>query len=293
VLPHLDETVVRLLACKGKVAVTGVGKSGIIAHKIAATLASTGSPAFFLNALDALHGDLGSVTRDDVVLFVSNSGRTPELVHMLPTLQRLKCTLVGLLGDVSTELARACDLVMDVSVADEGCPLGLAPMASATAATVLGDAIASALMAARGFTPRDFASVHPAGTLGRRLPLTAADIMHTGAEVPILPPVATVEAAIVAMDKSVFGGVLVSSAAGLEGVFSDGDLRRLVLRGLRPDAALSEVMTQHPITVAPDATGADMLTAMESSHRKIYFLPVIDEQRNVVGVVRMHDIVGP
>jgi arabinose-5-phosphate isomerase len=184
--------------------------------------------------------------------------------------------------------------VVVVSVADEGCPLGLAPMASATAASVVRDAIASALMASRRFTPQDFASFHPAGALGKRLLVTAADIMHTGEEVPILlSPDASVEAAIVAMNKSIFGGVIVASAAGLEGIFSDGDLRRLVLRGLRRDVPLSEVMTRQPITVAPNATGADMLAAMESSHRKIFFLPVIDERRQVVGVVRMHDLLGP
>ena len=291
-IPILHRAVHSLLDCRGKVAVSGVGKSGIAAHKIAATLASTGTPAFFIHPTDALHGDLGSVTADDAVLLISNSARTPELLNMVLPLKQLGCLLIGLFGDTSTRLATSCDLVFDVSVTDEGSPLNLAPMASVAAVMAVGDAIATSLMAARGFTSTDFALRHPGGALGRHLSLRARDIMHSGAGVPLVPPHASIADAIEAMNKSLFGGVLISSANRLEGVFSDGDLRRHVLKGLRMRDPISTVMTKEPITVQSNASAEEMIAAMESSSRKIYFLPVIDRYRHVLGVVRMHDILG-
>jgi len=274
----------------GKVVVAGVGKSGIVAHKIAATLASTGTPAVFLHAGEALHGDLGIVGAGDVVILVSKSGATPELTQMLPSLQRLKVTLVGFLGRTDTALARACTHVFDLAVAREGCPLELAPMASSTLALVAGDALAAELLARRGFQAEDFALYHPGGMLGRRLLLTAADVMRTD-NLPFVDPATSLRDAIFRMTQSSLGvALVVDTEQQLLGIVTDGDVRRLLLAGTDFTVPVAEHMHQEPITVSPTMPLGEVLTAMENK-RRVYMVPVVEAKR-CQGLVHMHDIVG-
>jgi len=287
-----DDVVRLILDCRGKVVVTGIGKSGIVAHKIAATLASTGTPAVYLSAGEALHGDLGVIAADDVVLMLSQSAATTELVQMLPSVQRIGAQVVGVFGKRDTPLARACAHVLDVGVESEACPLGLAPMTSATVALVTGDALASALMKARGFRGDDFAVFHPGGSLGRRLLLRVRDVMHAGDRVPRARPSASLLEALQAMNEVNLGGVVVEEDERVRGVFTDGDLRRRILDGDSLDQKIETMMTREPLCARADARLGDALDLMERHGRQIYFVPVVDEHQRLCGVLRMHDIVG-
>jgi arabinose-5-phosphate isomerase len=294
---RLDETFNRavelILASSGKVVVAGIGKSGIIGHKIAATFASTGTSAVYLNAGEALHGDLGVVNAEDVVLMLSNSAATAELVHMLPSIKQIGARMIGLFGKADTALAQACDLVLDVSVAREACSLGLAPMTSSTVALVMGDALASALMSARGFQPDDFAVYHPGGSLGRRLLLRVCDVMHPISEhFPVAAPQLPLREALSVMSISNLGGLIVAEANEIQGVFTDGDLRRYVLEGCSLDAPICEFMTKDPITVQDSMHLGEILDLMEATNRKIYFVPVSNAAGELAGALRMHDIVS-
>ncbi|TNJ35399.1 KpsF/GutQ family sugar-phosphate isomerase [Arenimonas terrae] len=280
-----------LLACRGRVVCTGMGKSGHIATKIAATLASTGTPAFFMHPGEASHGDLGMVTDADVVLALSNSGETDEILAIVPALKRQGNVMVAMTGRPQSSLARLADLHLDVSVPAEACPLSLAPTSSTTAALVMGDALAVALMDARGFTAEDFARSHPAGSLGRRLLLHIRDVMHTGDDIPSVRADASATAALLEMTRKRLGMTAVVDADGvLQGVFTDGDLRR-ALDDEQTDlhnTPVSRLMGRSPKTLGADALAVEAAHLMEE--HKISSLVVVDAGRRVVGALNIHDL---
>ena len=279
-----------LFECQGRIVVLGMGKSGHIGGKIAATLASTGSPAFFVHPGEASHGDLGMITAKDVVLALSNSGETDEINSILPLIKRLGVPLIAMTGNADSTLARAADVNIDVSVAQEACPLGLAPTASTTAALAMGDALAIALLEARGFTAEDFAHSHPGGRLGRRLLLLIRDIMHAGSDAPSVSEAAKVSDALLEMTKKGLGmTTVVDSDRCVVGIFTDGDLRRILDRQVDVHATtVGEVMTRSYKSVRPDMLAAEALHIMEES--RINALPVVDEQRRLIGALNMHDL---
>ncbi len=280
-----------MFQCQGRVVVIGIGKSGHIARKIAATLASTGTPAFFVHPAEASHGDLGMITPKDVVLSLSNSGETDELLTILPLIKRQNVPLIALTGNEFSSLAKLADVHLDVSVSEEACPLGLAPTASTTAALVMGDALAIALLEARGFTSEDFARSHPAGTLGRRLLVRISDIMHSGKRVPVVDQNASLTTALVEMTRTGLGMTAVINDTGeLLGVFTDGDLRRAVddddvdLR----DTPVVRLMTSNPKTITADRLAVEAAQVMEEY--KIHALLVVDEENRLVGALNIHDL---
>jgi len=293
-LPRLDGGFTRacalLLACRGRVVVTGMGKSGHIGGKIAATLASTGTPAFFVHPGEASHGDLGMITRQDAVIAISYSGETAEVLTILPLLKRLGVPLIALTGKPSSTLARNADVHLDVSVAQEACPLNLAPTASTTAALAMGDALAVALLEARGFTPEDFAATHPGGALGRRLLLTVAELMHTGERIPKVAPDTMLPQALLEMTRKGLGMTAVVDAHNRAlGVFTDGDLRRVLDQGLDVRTVrISQVMTRGGKSIAPEQLAAEAVRRMEE--HKITALMVLDPQQRLIGVIHMHDL---
>ncbi len=280
-----------LLQCQGRVICTGMGKSGHIATKIAATLASTGTPAFFVHPGEASHGDLGMITDADVVLALSNSGETEELLMILPVLKRQGNVLISLTGKPGSSLANAADVHLDVSVPEEACPLGLAPTSSTTAALVMGDALAVSLLEARGFTADDFARSHPAGALGRRLLLHISDIMHAGSEVPRVGINATASEALVEMSRKRLGmTAIVDAEDRLLGVFTDGDLRRALddaQLDLR-NTPVKQLMAHSPKTISADALAVEAAHLMEQY--KINALVVVDDEKHVVGALNIHDL---
>jgi len=279
-----------MLGCKGRVVVIGMGKSGHIAGKIAATLASTGTPAFFVHPGEASHGDLGMITATDVVLALSNSGETSEIVTILPIIKRLDVPLITLTGNPNSTLSRAATVNIHVGVAKEACPLGLAPTASTTAALVMGDALAVSLLETRGFTEEDFARSHPGGALGRRLLLLIDDLMHTGAAMPRVSEDNQLSTALVEMTKKGLGMTVIVNARGrLAGVFTDGDLRRAIDHQVDIHTALvRDVMTANCKTIHPGMLAAEALQIMESA--KINALPVVDDNNVPVGALNMHDL---
>jgi arabinose-5-phosphate isomerase len=291
---RVDDTFVRacalMLGCQGRVVVLGMGKSGHIGSKIAATLASTGTPAFFVHPGEASHGDLGMITAKDVVLAISYSGTTGEILVLLPMLKRLGVALVALTGRPDSALAKAADVHIDVSVAQEACPLNLAPTASTTATLVMGDALAIALLEARGFTESDFALSHPGGALGRRLLLHVSDIMHTGTDIPQVGPDTPLREALLEMTRKRLGMTAVADADGrLLGIFTDGDLRRTLDRDVDVRSArIADVMTRNCKTIRADVLAAEAVRLMETS--KINALVVVDERQHVVGALNMHDL---
>lgn len=294
---HLDEHFSRacelLLACNGRVVVTGMGKSGHIGNKIAATLASTGTPAFFVHPGEASHGDMGMITAQDVVIALSNSGETFEVTQLLPLLKRLGTTLITLTGNPKSTLASAADSHLNTSVAQEACPLDLAPTSSTTAALAMGDALAIALLEARGFTAEDFAFSHPGGSLGRRLLLKVADIMHSDEQLPRVAPNITLSQALFEITSKGLGMTTVQDDhGGLLGIFTDGDLRRALDADCDiHNTLIHDVMTQHCKTVSKDTLAAEALNIMENN--KINALVVTDaatENNRPVGVINMHDL---
>jgi arabinose-5-phosphate isomerase len=292
--PRLDGGFVQacqlLLACTGRVVVSGMGKSGHVGNKIAATLASTGTPAFFVHAGEASHGDVGMITKDDVVLALSNSGETEELVTILPVIKRLAVPLIALTGRADSTLARTATVVLDVSVPAEACPLNLAPTASTTATLAMGDALAVAVLEARGFTPEDFARSHPAGTLGRKLLLHVEDVMRTGANSPVVAPDALLRDGLLEMSRKGLGMTSVAAADGkLLGVFTDGDLRRVLDRSLDVHKTpMQAVMTANPKRAKPRMLAAEAVHLLETYN--ITALPVVDDNDVVVGALNIHDL---
>lgn len=281
----------QLLDCRGRVVCIGMGKSGHVARKISATFASTGTPAFYVHPGEAGHGDLGMVTDADVVLALSNSGETDELLTLLPVLKRQGNVLIAMTGRPDSTLAREADIHLDVGVPAEACPLDLAPTASTTAALALGDALAVALLEARGFTSEDFARSHPAGALGRRLLLHITDVMHAGDEVPRVRETATLSEALVEMSRKRLGMTAVVDADGrMLGLYTDGDLRRTLDDAgvdLRK-TSISNVMTRTPRTIGADALAVEAAQLMEA--HKINALLVLDGERRVVGALNIHDL---
>ncbi|MES9943835.1 MAG: KpsF/GutQ family sugar-phosphate isomerase [Candidatus Thiodiazotropha sp.] len=293
-IPRLGDEFARacsyLLHCQGRIVVIGMGKSGHVGNKIAATLASTGSPAFFVHPGEASHGDLGMITPQDVVLALSNSGETGELLIILPLLKRLGAPLIAMTGKPDSTLARESEVHIDVSVEKEACPLGLAPTSSTTAALVMGDAMAVALLQARGFTAEDFALSHPGGTLGRRLLLRVGDIMHADRSLPAIGLDATLHEALEVMSAKGLGMTAVLGPGGsVAGVYTDGDLRRTLNKPIDiHHVKVSEVMTKNCLTVTPDMLAAEALQMMDE--KKINGLLVIDERQQLIGAFNMHDL---
>ena len=293
-IPRLDETFDRavetLFSCSGRVVATGMGKSGIIAQKISATLASTGSPSLFLHPAEAIHGDLGRIVKGDVLVAVSNSGDTEEILALVPWLKRLGSPVVALTGNPRSPLAQAADVHLDVSIRTEACPLGLAPTASTTAALAMGDALSMALLERRGFTVEDFAVLHPGGRLGKKL-LRVEDLMHTGDEVPRVGPDAPMKDVLFEMTRKRLGLTTVAAADGkLLGLISDGDLRRQMERhGYAVfDRRAEECMTRAPTLVGRRELATKALDVLES--RKITSLLVVDAEGRVEGVLHLHDL---
>ena len=278
-----------ILACQGRVIVTGMGKSGHIGNKIAATLASTGTPAFFVHPGEASHGDLGMITKTDVVIAISNSGNTNEIVTLLPLIARLGIPLISMTGDEQSQLAKAACANLDVSVTIEACPLNLAPTTSTTVTLVMGDALAISLLEARGFNAEDFAFSHPSGALGRKLLLRVKDIMHEGDQIPVVTADKTLQDALIEMTQKGLGmTTIMSDDAKLVGIFTDGDLRRII--DLKVDFAttsVSDVMSADPKTIPQNMLAAEALTIMEKA--SITAL-IVEEEDHIIGVLHLHDI---
>lgn len=279
-----------ILNCKGRVILIGVGKSGLIAKKIAATFASTGTPSFFVHATEASHGDLGMITADDVVIALSNSGNTEELVQVLPAIARRGAKIVAMTGKLDSALARQADLVLDCSVEKEACPLNLAPTASTTAALALGDALAVVVLKARGFSEEDFALSHPGGSLGRKLLTHVHDVMRKGDRIPKVAPDSTISNAILEITKKGLGmTAVVDGNNTLLGVFTDGDLRRLIEQGMDLRGMLvRDAMNNKPKSISPDKLAVEAVRMMEVSH--ISQVVVTDEHKTVVGALNFHDL---
>lgn len=297
-VPRIDANfaaaVEMILQCPGRTVITGMGKSGIIGRKMAATLASTGTPSFYLHPAEGIHGDLGMVTAGDVVIALSNSGETGEVLNILPSLRRIGAKIIAMVGNDASTLAKNADVVLNVGVSKEACPLGLAPTSSTTAALAYGDALALALLQRHHFTASQFAIFHPGGSLGRRLLLTVGDIMHSGEENPVVVGETTVQEALFVITDKGLGAVSVIDANGvMQGVLTDGDIRRGLSKGVdflqRP---VTELMTKQPKTITKDKLAAQALHIMESNHPKpITVLPVIDVDNKVIGLLHMTDLV--
>jgi len=279
-----------ILACRGRVVVTGVGKSGHIARKIASTMASTGTPAFFLHAAEASHGDLGMITRDDVVLALSNSGQTDELLTIIPLIKRQGAKLVAVTGNADSELAREADVHLEARVAQEACSLNLAPTASTTAALALGDALAVVLLDARGFDEQAFARAHPGGALGRRLLTHVSDVMRTGDDIPSVPETASFFDVLLEMSKKGMGmAAMVDSRRKALGIFTDGDLRRTLERNPDPRTLkAADIMKRGPRTISPNKLAAEAAELME--RYKISQLLVVSDAGELVGALNTHDL---
>ena len=287
-----DQAVDLLANCQGRVVATGMGKSGIVCRKIAATLSSTGTPAVFLHPAEAIHGDLGMLTSSDVVLALSNSGETEELVKLLGTIKRLGISLISMVGKTDSTLAQSADLVLDVGVDQEACPFGLAPTASTTASMALGDALALALSEKRGFHVEDFARLHPGGRLGKKL-AKVEDLMHRGEQIPKVTVETGMDAVIYEMSRKGLGITsVVDDDNRLVGVISDGDLRRLLQREREQvlSRTASQCMTKDPLTISQDELATAALHLMEK--RKITSLMVTDASRQVIGIIHLHDLWG-
>ncbi|BAW80987.1 sugar phosphate isomerase [Candidatus Nitrosoglobus terrae] len=279
-----------MLACTGRIVILGMGKSGHIGAKIAATLASTGTPAFFVHPGEASHGDLGMITEKDVVLALSNSGETEEICVLLPLIKRLGIPLIALTSEPQSTLGKAADIHIDISVEKEACPLGLAPTASTTATLAMGDALAIALLEARGFTAEDFARSHPGGRLGRRLLLRINDIMHTGEEIPIVTDEVSLSSALLEMTRKGLGmTAIVNKQNCVAGIFTDGDLRRTLDREINIHTTpITQVMTIHYKTMSPDLLAAEALQMMQ--RYRINALLIVDQSQHLIGALNMHDL---
>lgn len=297
-LPRIDANfaaaVQLILDCEGRTVITGMGKSGLIGRKMAATLASTGTPSFYLHPAEGIHGDLGMVTSHDVVIALSNSGETGEVLNILPSLRRIGAKIIAMVGNANSTLGRDADVILDVGVSKEACPLGLAPTSSTTAALAYGDALALALLQKRNFTASQFAIFHPGGSLGRKLLLTVGDIMHKGEENPlVLADTSVQEALFVITDKGLGAVSVVDKDGVMQGVLTDGDIRRGLSKGVdflqRP---VKELMTCAPKTITQDKLAAQALHIMESNKPKpITVLPVINSEKKVIGLLHMTDLV--
>lgn len=293
-LPRINADFIKacelILSCKGRVVVVGMGKSGHIGNKIAATLASTGTPSFFVHPAEASHGDMGMITKDDIVLALSNSGSTAEIITLLPLIKRLGIRLISMTGNPDSPLAKAADVNLDARVSQEACPLNLAPTSSTTASLVLGDALAIALLEARGFTAEDFAFSHPGGALGRRLLLKVENVMHKGEALPCVQRGTSLRDALLEMTQKGLGMTVILEEDGrLAGIFTDGDLRRALDKGIDVrDARIDDVMTPHGKTIRAEMLAAEALKIMEDN--KISALVVVDGNDRPIGAFNLGDL---
>lgn len=279
-----------LMRCKGKVVVSGMGKSGLVGQKIAATMASTGTPAFFLHPAEGIHGDLGMLGRADVLIAISNSGETQEILQLLPYVERMGIPVVSMTGRMTSTLSKNSDVALDVSVSEEACPMGLAPTASTTATLAMGDALAVALLQKRGFKQEDFAQFHPGGTLGRRLLVRVKDLMHGGAEMPTVSEAVPATVAILEITAKKLGMTTVADANGrLAGIITDGDLRRFIQQGGDfANVTAGELASRNPKTIAPDDLAAKAVERMERF--SITTLVVTEGEQRILGVIHLHDL---
>ena len=285
---RFEDAVRVLLDCRGRVVVTGMGKSGIICRKIAATLSSTGTPAFFLHPAEAIHGDLGAITSDDVVIALSYSGETDELLQLLETIKRLGARLIAVTGNCESTLGKAADVALDCHVSEEACPLNLAPTASTTAALALGDALAMTLLVAKGFRQEDFANLHPGGKIGKRL-MRVEQLMHGGAQAPVVEAATPMKDVIYEMNSKKLGMTCVVDNGRLTGIITDGDLRRHMTDSLSIlERTAGEIMTRNPVTVRRDMFAVEALNVMEQ--RKITAVVVVDPELRVEGVLHLHNL---
>lgn len=288
---NFDKAVEVIVSSKGRVVVTGMGKSGLVGKKIAATLASTGTPSFFMHPAEASHGDLGMVTADDVIIAISNSGETDEIIALIPFLKRFNVTLISFSGNSESTLSKTADINIDISVQEEACPLGIVPTASTTATLAMGDALAVVLLTRRGFRQEDFAFFHPSGSLGKKLFIRARDLMHSGDSIPFTPPAATLMAAVMEISSKRLGITVIADSSGrMLGIITDGDVRRGLEKwgseffAMQADA----VMTRNPKVISEDALAANALGIMEKL--SITTLVVTGADDRIVGVLHLHDI---
>ena len=289
--PSFSQAVEILAACTGRVAITGIGKSGLVGRKIAATLSSTGTAAYFLHPVEGAHGDLGAVREGDVVVAISYSGKTEELNAILPALRSLGAKIIGITSGQDSPLAKLSDVVLDVSIPREACPMNLAPTSSTTATLALGDALAVCLIDSKAFTANDFRRIHPGGALGQRLSLSVRDIMHTSC-LPVAFVRDTLQEALTQLDKGRMGAVILTDDQDrLAGILTDGDVRRIVCRaGLDLQKPVSEVMTAGPRHAVPGMSAAELMDIMEQ--KAITVLPVVNEDNTIAGIVHLHDLLG-
>jgi arabinose-5-phosphate isomerase len=289
---HFVQAVEMILACKGRLVITGMGKSGLICQKVAATMASTGTPALFLHPAEGIHGDLGMLMKGDVVMAVSNSGETEEITRILPVIKRMGLPLIAMTGNPVSTLVRAGDVFLDISVKEEACPLGLAPTASTTATLAMGDALAVTLLIRRGFKEEDFALFHPGGALGKRLLLRVEDIMHSGSAIPLVTQDMLLKEALFEITSKKLGITGVSNRQGmLVGVFSDGDLRRAIEKGLAPlNLPIREVMAVNPKRILRSNLAAKAMQKMEEFSITSLFVFETEESRTPVGIIHLHDL---
>ena len=291
--PEFERAVSCLNEMRGKLIATGLGKSGIIAGKISATLSSTGTPSIFIHPVEAMHGDLGIIQRGDLGLFISNSGETAEILQLLQMFKRLGLKTIAIVGRANSTLARDCDICLDATVESEACPLNLAPTSSTTVAMVLGDALAGCLLTLKGFSTEDFSRLHPSGALGKRLLFRVKDIMHSGQNLPVVMGGTLMRDALITLTGKAMGAVLVVSSLGdLLGIFTDGDLRRAVQQHENLlNIEIDKVMTKNPVVIHESRMAAEALNLMENRPSQISVLPVLDADDKVAGIIRLHDLV--
>jgi arabinose-5-phosphate isomerase len=290
--PDFEKTISMIMQCRSRVIISGIGKSGIVAQKIAATLSSTGTASFFLHPVEAMHGDLGIVDQRDVVIGISYSGETRELNLLLTSLRERQVSIVAMTGNINSTLARLADAVISVSVPKEACPLGLAPTASTTAALAMGDALAVVLLDRKKFKESDFRRFHPGGSLGERLKVKVSEVMLTGEKIPVVSGEATLRSTIEVLNQKNLGAVLIVDGKGkLVGIFTDGDIRRLITKSLDLDnKKAADEMTVNPKTIASELLAADALSVMQEF--EITALPVVDEDQTLRGMLHLHDLLG-
>ena len=282
-----------ILESKGKVVINGVGKSGLVGKKMAATFASTGTLSIFMNSAEGLHGDLGMISKNDVVIAISNSGNSDEVVGIIPAIKKIGAKIIAMTGNKKSKLGTEADVVLDIGVETEACPLNLAPTSSTTATIVMGDALAAILITLRNFKPENFALYHPGGSLGRRLLLKVRDVMHSGTELPIGSKNEEIDSILIKLSEKKMGGVCIADEAGkLEGIITEGDIRRALKDKDRFFSfKASDIMTKNPIRISEDDMAIEALDIMENRESQISVLPVVNGEK-VVGIVRIHDLLG-
>lgn len=287
---EINQTIEMILKCKNRVVVTGMGKSGLIAQKIVATLASTGTPSLFLHPAEGLHGDLGMVTKDDVVIAISNSGETDEILNILPSLKRIGPKMVALVGKEKSTLAEKSDVILSIGKVEEACPLGLAPTTSTTVTLAIGDAIAIALLKARDFQPEHFALFHPGGSLGRKLLLTIQDVIDSNTNNPVVYGDIEVKDVLFEMTKSGLGAISIIGTDGkLEGILTDGDIRRALIEGNHIlETPVSQLYSKNPVTITNTILAAEALKIMED--KRVNVLPVLNDKNEPISMVHIHDL---